>query len=111
MYGQLNRVPLANLPLDKNLLLQLKTETDLERLLKSNMVWTDPEAKAAAPALVDLTVDTDDSNMNLMDALAEPIDSTNNERRHLDDMDVMDTYDAQGGTFNLVPSPSALILL
>ena len=100
MYGQLSRVPLANLPLDKNLLLQLKSETDLERLLKSNTVWTDPETKVAASALVDLTVDTEDSNLNFIDALPEPIVSTNNECRHLHDMDVMDTYDAEGGTFN-----------
>ncbi len=60
------------------------------------MVWTDPEAGAAAPVLVDLTVDTDDSNVNLQDVEPEPIDSTKSERRHLDDMD---TYDSQAGTF------------
>ena len=49
---------------------------------------------------MDLTVDTDDSNLNFIDALPELIVSTNNEHCHIDDMDVMDTYDAQGGTFN-----------
>ena len=39
---------------------------------------------------MDLTVDTDDANVNLMDVEPEPIDSTNTEGRHLDESELID---------------------
>jgi hypothetical protein len=56
MFGQFNRVPILDLPFNSNLLLQLKTETDLERLLNADIVWTDPEVGVPPTQLVDLTV-------------------------------------------------------
>ena len=56
LFGQFNRVPLLQLPFEPKLLRALKTETDLERLLKANDPWTDA-IKPSTESLVDLTVD------------------------------------------------------
>ena len=113
MFGQFNRVPILDLPFDRNLLLELKTETDLERLLKSDTVWTDPASGVSATPLVDLTVEDEDEVQNIenedneppfQDSVFDPDepvyhDSYRDDDNFYPDQDNTDTIDSNAGGF------------
>ena len=109
MFGQFNRVPILDLPFNRNLLLQLKTETDLERLPNSDIVWTDPEIGVQPTGLVDLTVVDNDEIMTDEDGLSNTEIYKNSEEIDLNSKDGnlidntycnhTDSFDSNAGGF------------
>ena len=75
LFGQFNRVPLLQLPFEPKLLRALKTETDLERLLKANDPWTDA-IKPSTESLVDLTIDQNKAEDEDEKSVAEELNSS-----------------------------------